>query len=104
MTRHENPDRHWQIAEIKRRRAEEREAQAHQVAAALDECLTLLMLALLQAERTPRGMQARRAKRLRAKFTNLRLAALDGQSPCSPTRTQLEVLDEAVVHNGDLAK
>jgi hypothetical protein len=100
----EDPEHNWQVADAKRRRSEEREARAHQVAAALDECLTLLMLALLQAERTPRGMQARRARRLRAKFTNLRLAALDGQSPCSPTRTQLEVLDEAVVHNGDLAK
>lgn len=84
--------------------SEEREARAHQVAAALDECLTLLMLALLQAERTPRGMQARRARRLRIKFNSLRLAALEGKSPCSPTRKQLEVLDEAVEYSGDLAK
>lgn len=88
----------------RRRLAEEREGQAHQIAAALDECLTLIMLALLQAERTPRGMQSRRARRLRIKFTHLRLAALEGKSPCSPTRKQLEVLDEAVEHLGDLAK
>lgn len=102
--RPENPERHWSIHEQKRMLAERREGKAHQVASALDECLTLLLLALLQAERTPRGMQARRARRLRAKFTNLRLAALEGQSPCDPSSTKLEVLDEAVEDRHYLVK
>lgn len=84
-----------QVQRMMRIKAEEREAKAHSAAAALDECLTLLMLALRQAADTPRGMQARRAKRLVSKFTMLRQGALDGRSPCSP-RKLLETLDEEV--------
>jgi len=78
-----------------RLRSEEREARAHAAAAALDECLTLLLSALRQAADTPRGMQARRARRLVSKFDSLRKDALDGKSPCSPKHT-LENLDEAL--------
>lgn len=78
-----------------RLKSEEREARAHAAAAALDECLTLLLSALRQAAATPRGMQARRARRLLSKFTSLRTDALDGKSPCSPKHI-LETLDEAV--------
>ena len=78
-----------------RLRSEEREAKAHAAAAALDECLSLLLLALKQAAHTPRGMQSRRARRLLGNFTRLRLDALDGKSPCSAHRL-LENLHETL--------
>lgn len=86
-----------------RRLAEEREYRAHAAAAALDECLSLLMLALVQAAATPRGMQARRAKRLLQKFRTLRANALDGISPCSQ-RKVVENLDETLEHTDRLVR
>jgi hypothetical protein len=86
-----------------RRLSEEREYKAHAVAAALDECLTLLMLALAQAAETPRGMQARRARRLLNKFQTLRANALDGVSPCSQ-RKVVETLVETLEHTDRLVR
>lgn len=91
-----NPEENVMLLKRLRMAAEVRESRAHLVAAALDECLTLLLQALLQAERTPRGMQSRRAKRLRAKFLVLRLNALEGKSPCDPSLSRLEVESEAM--------
>ena len=80
-----------------RMKAEEREARAHAIAASLDECITLLLLALTQAAATPRGMQARRANRLLNKFRTLRDRALDGHSPCSKrAESNLENLHETL--------
>jgi hypothetical protein len=76
--------------------SERRESQSHRVAAALDECITLVMSALRQAADTPRGMQSRKALRLLKQMSVMRMNALDGVSPCSPTRKNLEVFDAIV--------
>jgi hypothetical protein len=100
----EQPDLNAEVQRRLKLKAEERESRAHAAAAALDECLTLLMLALRQAADTPRGMQARRARRLLTKFGQLRMAALEGQSPCDPTRKTLEVEDEVLAHSDRLVR
>jgi len=100
----EKPDANLEVQSRLRRKSEEREARAHAAAAALDECLTLLMLALRQAADTPRGMQARRARRLLTKFGQLRMDALEGKSPCDPTRKTLEVEDEVLEHSDRLVR
>jgi hypothetical protein len=85
-------------------RSEERESQAHSVAAALDEVLTLLLMALAQAAETPRGMQARRARRLLANFKNYRLDALDGKSVCRNTKKVMEADETALEHTDRLVR
>lgn len=73
--------------------SERRESAAHKVAAALDECITLMISSLRQASDTPRGMQSRKAARLLKQLSRMRMDALDGVSPCHPTRKTLEALD-----------
>lgn len=102
-TVHPDPEDNPLLQHRMRIKAEEREAKAHAAAAALDECLTLLLSALRQAADTPRGMQARRARRLLSKFTSLRMDALDGKSPCSPKHI-VEILDEAVESTNRLVR
>jgi hypothetical protein len=98
-----DPDKEVAVLMRLRMAAEQREAQAHNAAAALDECLTLLMLALRQAAATRGGMQQRRAKRLISKFTILRMDALDGKSPCH-ARKVLETMDEALDNTDRLVR
>lgn len=73
-----------------RLRSEEREGRAHQVAAALDEVLLLAIVVLTQAAQKNRGMQARRAKRLAARFRNFRDSALEGRSPCAKYKQEVD--------------
>jgi hypothetical protein len=84
--------------------SERREAKAHQVAAALDEVLTLLLMALAQASDTPRGMQARRARRLLTNFTSYRLDALEGRSVCRNNKKVLEPDETALEHTNKLVR
>jgi|LauGreDrversion4_2_1035121.scaffolds.fasta_scaffold1011132_3 hypothetical protein len=75
-------ERSYDLANNLRIASERREARSHQVAAALDEVLTLCLIALNQAANTGRGMQQRRAARLLSRFTAFREDALEGRSPC----------------------
>jgi len=84
--------------------SEHREAKAHQVAAALDEIVMLLLMVLQQAANTPRGMQARRARRLLGNFQNYRLDALDGKSVCRNTKKVLEPDDSTLEHTDRLVR
>lgn len=89
-------DENYQLAHRLRLAAEQREAQAHQVAAALDEVLALCLLALTQAANTGRGMQQRRARRLASQFRSFRERALEGHSPCHPGKKTYELDEEAL--------
>lgn len=84
--------------------SEERESKAHQVAAALDEILLLLLMVLQQAANTPRGMQARRARRLLGNFQNYRMDALDGKSVCRNTKKVLEPDETTLEHTDRLVR
>lgn len=75
-------DENYRLAHRLRIAAEKREAEARQVAAALDEVLTLCIMVLHQASNTGRGMQQRRATRLFSRMTAFREQALEGRSPC----------------------
>ena len=97
-------DENYQLAHRLRLAAEQREAKAHQVAAALDEVLALCLLALTQAANTGRGMQQRRAKRLASQFRSFRDRALDGTSPCQPGRKNYELDDEALENTDRLVR
>ena len=100
----ENPDDDPALQRRLRIASELRESRAHQVAAALDEVLTLAIVVLAHAGSTSRGMQARRAKRLAGRFRNFRDSALEGNSPCQNIIAHTDIDNEPMENQDRLVR